>query len=130
MTSKHNDWIAHENLNIKGLARTRMAKSVLDAGWGSLIQKLVFKAEKAGRTVVSVNPAYTSQDCSLCGHREKHSLSVREFTCKGCGAFLNRDVNAAKNILAWSMPSWTQGGSVERACPEKPRPLGLGSFTS
>lgn len=121
-----NDWIAHENLSITGLARTRMARSVLDAGWGSLIEKLISKAEEAGRTVVGVHPAYTSQDCHLCGHREKHSLSVREFTCKGCGAFLNRDVNAAKNILAWSMPSWTQGGSVERACPEKPRSSELG----
>ncbi|MGY2894829.1 RNA-guided endonuclease InsQ/TnpB family protein [Deinococcus sp. UYEF24] len=123
---QENDWIAHENLNLKGLARTRMAKSVLDAGWGSLIEKITVKAECAGRVVVGVNPAYTSQDCHLCGHREKHPLSVREFTCKGCGAFLNRDVNAAKNILAWSMPSWTQGGSVERACPEKPRPSELG----
>ena len=103
-----------------------MARSVLAAGWGSLIEKLISKAEEAGRTVVGINPAYTSQDCHLCGHREKHSLSVREFTCKGCGAFLNRDVNAAKNILAWSMPSWTQGGSVERACPEKPRSSELG----
>ncbi|MDR6218816.1 transposase [Deinococcus soli (ex Cha et al. 2016)] len=123
---RENDWIAHENLSITGLARTRMARSVLDAGWGSLIEKLISKAVEAGRTVVGVHPAYTSQDCHLCGHREKHSLSVREFTCKGCGALLNRDVNAAKNILAWSMPSWTQGGSVERACPEKSCPLGLG----
>lgn len=125
LVRKH-DWIAHENLNINGLAKTRLAKSVLDAGWSSLLEKLRSKAADAGRTVVGVDPAYTSQDCHLCGYREKHALSVREFTCKGCGEHLNRDVNAAKNILAWSMPSWTQGGSVERACPEKPRPSGLG----
>lgn len=123
---RENDVIAHENLNIVGLARTRMAKSVLDAGWGGLLEKITAKAEWAGRVVVGVSPNFTSQDCHLCGSREKHSLSVREFTCKGCGAFLNRDVNAAKNILARSAPSWTQGGPVGRACPEKPLPLDMG----
>lgn len=123
---REHDLIAHENLNITGLARTRMAKSVLDAGWGSLIEKLHVKAEWAGRVVIAVNPEYTSQDCSACGHRERHPLSVREFTCVNCGTHHQRDVNAAKNILARSAPSWTQGGPVGRACPEKPRPLGLG----
>ena len=102
---QEHDLIAHEELNITGLARTRMAKSVLDAGWAGLLDKLTSKAEEAGRQVIGVDPRYTSQDCHKCGHREKHSLSVREFTCKGCGAVLNRDINAALNILARALPS-------------------------
>jgi putative transposase len=47
---------------------------------------------------VKVNPNYTSQDCNVCGHREKHPLWVREFICKGCGTRHHRDTNAAKNI--------------------------------
>lgn len=102
---REHDLIGHEELNITGLARTRIAKSVLDAGWAGLLDKLRAKAEEAGRVVVGVNPDYTSQDCHKCGYREKHSLSVREFTCKGCGAVLNRDWNAAMNVLARAAPS-------------------------
>ena len=123
---REHDLIAHEALNITGLARTRMARSVLDAGWAGLLDKLTSKAEWAGRQLVGVNPDYTSQDCHTCGFREKHALSVREFTCKGCGAILHRDVNAAMNILGKGLAIVAQRGSMERACSEKPRPLGLG----
>ncbi|WP_366140540.1 transposase [uncultured Thermus sp.] len=54
----------------------------------------------AGRRVIKVDPKYTSQDCPVCGHREKRPLWVREFTCPSCGALLHRDVAAAVNILA------------------------------
>lgn len=114
------DLIVHENLNIKGLARTRMAKSVLDAGWAGLLDKLTSKAAEAGRQLVGVSPDFTSQDCHKCGFREKHSLSVREFTCKRCGAVLNRDWNAAMNVLSKGLAFVTQGGPVGRACAEKP----------
>jgi putative transposase len=99
--------IAVEDLNVKGLARTRLAKSVHDAGWSTFLGILDAKAEDAGRQVVRVDPKYTSQDCSVCGYREKHGLSVREFTCRGCGVSHNRDRNAAKNILlrAGALPS-------------------------
>ncbi len=92
--------IVHEDLNILGLARSRTAKGVLDAGWAQFLAILAYKAEEAGRRVVGVDPKHTSQDCPVCGHREKKPLWVREFTCPACRASLHRDVAAAINILA------------------------------
>jgi len=96
------DLIVVEDLNIKGLSRTRMAKSVVDASWGQFTSILEFKAECAGATVIKVNPAYTTQTCSACGSVEGPKgiteLAIRGWTCS-CGAIHDRDVNAAKNIL-------------------------------
>ncbi|RIH86850.1 RNA-guided endonuclease InsQ/TnpB family protein [Calidithermus roseus] len=92
--------VVHEDLNILGLARSRTAKGVQDAGWAQFLQILAYKAEEAGRRVVGVDPKHTSQDCPVCGHREKKPLWVREFTCPACGASLHRDVAAALNVLA------------------------------
>jgi putative transposase len=94
--------IVHEDLNILGLARTRLAKSVLDAGWAQFLAILAYKAEEAGRRIIRVDPKYTSQDCPVCGHREKHPLWIRVYTCPQCGTLLHRDVAAALNILARS----------------------------
>lgn len=94
--------IVHEDLNILGLARSRTAKGVHDAGWAQFLQILAYKAEEAGRRVIGVDPKHTSQDCPVCGHREKKPLWVREFTCPACGASLHRDVAAAINVLARS----------------------------
>ncbi|RIH74121.1 transposase, IS605 OrfB family [Calidithermus terrae] len=94
--------IVHEDLNVIGLARTRLAKGVLDAGWGQFLAILAYKAEEAGRRVVGVDPKHTSQDCPVCGYREKRPLWVREYTCPQCGAHQHRDVAAATNILARS----------------------------
>jgi putative transposase len=94
------DLIAVEKLNIKGLSKGMLAKQVLDVSWSSFFHKLKYKAENAGRELIEVNPAYTSQDCSGCGHREKKSLSVRKHNCQNCGLVLHRDHNAALNILA------------------------------
>jgi putative transposase len=95
---KENDVIVHENLNINGLAKGMLAKSVHDVSWGRLLEFIRYKAENAGRTVVAVSPNYTSQDCSVCGHREKKALWVRQFTCTGCGTQHHRDTNASINI--------------------------------
>jgi putative transposase len=73
-------------------------KSIQDAGWYSFRQILTCKAECAGKRVVEVPPAYTSQDCSSCGERVEKSLSVRTHVCTNCGLLLDRDENAAKNI--------------------------------
>jgi putative transposase len=73
-------------------------KSIQDAGWYAFRQILTCKAEWAGKRVVAVPPAYTSQDCSGCGEREEKSLSVRTHVCTHCGLILDRDENAAKNI--------------------------------
>lgn len=86
------------------LAKTRMAKSVLDSGWGMLKTQLQYKGEHAGRCVEVVSERYTSQACSACGSlsgpRGQDMLVVREWTCGDCGESHDRDVNAARNILA------------------------------
>ena len=92
------DVVAHEKLNIKGLARTRLAKSILDAAWGQFLEMGAFKAEKVGKLTSPQNPNSTSIDCSSCGERVPKALSERMHRC-ACGLVLCRDVNAAKNIL-------------------------------
>ncbi len=92
------DVVAHEELNIKGLARTRLAKSVLDAGWSSFLSILTNKAEKAGLLVVPVSAHNTSQDCSNCGKRVPKKLHIRWHDCPDCGCSKDRDHNAAINI--------------------------------
>jgi putative transposase len=91
--------IAVEDLNVKGLARSHVAKSIGDAGWGKFLNMLSYKAERAGGQFVAVNPNGTSQYCSGCGSRVEKSLSVRVHACPQCGLVLNRDVNAARNVL-------------------------------
>jgi putative transposase len=89
--------IAHENLNIKGLAKSKLAKSVNDAGWGQFLQILNTKAASAGCLVVAVNPNGTSQECSDCGATVPKVLADRWHSCQ-CGASYDRDHNAARNI--------------------------------
>jgi len=90
--------IGVEDLNITGLAGSMLAKSVHDAGWSQLIWILSCKAEEAGRTLVKVNPAGTTQDCSACGRHVPKTLSERWHSCV-CGLSMSRDLNAALNIL-------------------------------
>ena len=75
-------------------------KSIHDAGWGHFLNILTFTAACAGKRVEAVHPAYTSQDCSGCGARIQKSLSVRTHVCASCGLMLDRDTNAARNILS------------------------------
>jgi putative transposase len=88
------------------LAKTRMAKSVLDSGWGMLIRQLQYKGEYAGRCVSVVSERNTTRACSSCGALAGPSgldrLVVRQWCCPACGAEHDRDVNAARNILAGS----------------------------
>ena len=76
-----------------------LAKSMSDAGWSAFLTILAFKAANAGRQVVAVDPAFTSQTCSGCGRVVQKGLSVRWHSCPECGTELHRDHNAAKNIL-------------------------------
>ena len=92
------DVIAVEKLNIKGLARTPLAKSIHDAGWGQFLSILTNKAENAGLKVIAVSPNSTSQECSNCGHKVKKPLSQRIHNCPVCHTSLCRDLNAAINI--------------------------------
>ncbi|NES68951.1 MAG: IS200/IS605 family element transposase accessory protein TnpB [Okeania sp. SIO2D1] len=97
---KEYDLIAVENLNIKGLARnSKLSKSIYDVAWGAFIDKLNAVAVKRGVHVVKVNPHNTSQNCSNCGHKVPKTLSVRTHSCPKCKTVLDRDENAAKNIL-------------------------------
>ena len=93
------DLIAFENLNIKGLARTRLAKSILDAAWGSFLQILQAVAVKCGKLSVGTDARATSINCSGCGERVEKDLSVRIHECPHCQLVIDRDWNAAQNIL-------------------------------
>jgi putative transposase len=93
------DTIYHEELQIANMVKNhRLAKSIQDAGWRSFLTILSFKAACAGRSVIAVNPAFTSQRCSGCGVLVAKGLSVRWHSCPDCGTSLHRDHNAAKTI--------------------------------
>lgn len=91
--------IAAEDLNIKGLARTRTSKSINDAGWGQFLNMIAYKAEDAGRVFVRVNPAGTSQTC-ICGAEVRKTLSQRWHLCLSCGLSASRDHVSAQVILS------------------------------
>ncbi|GIV87821.1 MAG: transposase [Chloroflexus sp.] len=94
------DHIVVEKLNIRGMVRNhRLATSIHDAGWGVFLNILLAKAASAGRVVVEVNPAGTSQMCAQCGESVPKRLAVRWHSCPYCGCELHRDHTAALNIL-------------------------------
>lgn len=93
------DVIAHEDLVVARMVHGNLAKHIYDARWSMLLNVIAFKAESAGKRTVSVRAHGTSQECSGCGETVPKSLSVRWHKCK-CGVSLDRDVNAAKVILA------------------------------
>jgi putative transposase len=94
-----NDLVAYEDLRIKNLVKNHcLSLSINDAGWYQFRKWLEYFGVKFGRITVAVNPAYTSQKCSQCGTQVKKSLSMRTHVCK-CGFILDRDWNAAINIL-------------------------------
>ncbi len=98
------DFIAFEDLNVQGMVRNHhLAKSIADAGWHGLVQFVTNKAESAGRQVVRVDPRHTSQICSTCTIIVKKTLAERVHRCPHCGTTLDRDVNAAINILMRAM---------------------------
>jgi putative transposase len=91
-----------EDLNIKGMVKNHsLASAIMDSCWGKLRQLTAYKAERrGGGRVIFVNPAGTSQKCSGCGEIVQKPLSERVHICKRCGLIIDRDVNAARNILA------------------------------
>ena len=101
------------------LVKTKMAKSTLDAGWASLRAMLEYKSHQAGIVFEVVNESYTTQTCSCCGSipasspKGRAGLRIREWTCSECGAVHDRDVNAAKNILARGLARLAEGTPAE-----------------
>ncbi|MFE2095359.1 RNA-guided endonuclease InsQ/TnpB family protein, partial [Streptomyces sp. NPDC059460] len=97
---RENQAVAVEDLSVKGLARTRLAKSIHDAGWSAFVSMLEYKAARYGRTFFRIGRFEpTSQVCSVCGVKDgPKPLHVRIWTCGACGAVLDRDVNAAVNV--------------------------------
>jgi len=103
------DQIVLEDLHIHGMVRNRhLSKSILDAGWGYLKQRLADKAVEAGRQIILVHPAYTSKTCSSCGELFPDlSLADRWMECS-CGLSMDRDVNAALNIFRVGHTRWDE----------------------
>jgi putative transposase len=109
------DIIVVGDVSSSKLARTRMAKSVLDAGWTTLRNQLSYKAIRHGGTYIEVNEAYTSQTCSACGALPDGrpggiaGLGIRRWECGDCGASHDRDVNAARNIARLGLETLGEG---------------------
>jgi putative transposase len=96
---RERDVIYHEDLQTANLLQNHhLVKSISDAGWSAFLSILSDKAACAGRSMIAVPPAFTSQRCSGCGIVVAKGLSIRWHTCPDCGTSLHRDHNAAKNI--------------------------------
>lgn len=109
------DRIIVEDLNIKGMARNHsLAKSIHDVAWGAFFNITKVKAENAGRWFERIPAQYTSQTCSACGHRQKMPLKVRVFDCEICHIQIQRDHNAAINILGRGAAS-VEGDGTRRS---------------
>ena len=103
-----NDLIAYENLQIQNLVKNHnLAKSINDVAWYQFRVWLEYFAWKFGKITIAVNPKYTSQKCSNCGSIVKKSLSTRTHQCH-CGTYLDRDENAAINILREALRTFGQ----------------------
>ncbi|WP_246273285.1 RNA-guided endonuclease InsQ/TnpB family protein [Candidatus Hakubella thermalkaliphila] len=93
--------IAHENLNIKGIARTSLAKSTHDVGWAQFLAILSYKAAEAGTSVIAIPANNTTQACSVCGALPVTPLTLKDrvYSCAHCHQVSDRDLNAARNVL-------------------------------
>ena len=114
IVAKHNN-IALEDIQVQNLTKSAkgtvenpgknvaqksgLNRSILEQQWGAFGQQLDYKTDSAGGQVVRVPAAYTSQECHVCGHRQKMPLQTRTYRCESCGQESDRDINAAKNIL-------------------------------
>jgi putative transposase len=122
---RENQAVCVEDLAVSGLGRTRLAKSVHDAGWSAFVGMLEYKAARYGRMFAKVDRfAPTSQVCSACGVKDgPKPLAVREWTCTGCGTTHDRDVNAAKNVFKLGRQMVAAGcAETLNACGAQVRP--------
>jgi putative transposase len=114
---RENQAVAVEDLPVAGLGRTRLAKSVHDAGWSGFVAMLEYKARLYGRVFHRIGRFEpTSRTCSACGIKDSPKpLHVREWTCPACGVRLDRDINAAVNVAR-------AAGLAVTACGAQVRP--------
>lgn len=116
-----NDMIFVGDVSSEKLARTHLSKSIADSGWSTFRRMLSYKAIRHGGVMVEVDERMTSQTCSCCGALPDErpagiaGLGIREWTCGGCGASHDRDVNAARNILARGLASLEEGAAQMRS---------------
>jgi putative transposase len=123
---RDNQAVAVEDLTVKALGRTRMAKSVHDAGWSAFVGMLEYKARLYGREFHRIGRFEpTSQTCSQCGVKDgPKPLHVRAWRCQGCGAWLDRDINAAVNVARAAGLAVTACGAQVRPGASPPAPRG------
>jgi putative transposase len=120
-----NDLIAVEDLNVAGMVRNHsLARVISDCGWGEFRRQLEYKCERYGRALITADRWFpSSKTCSACGHLlAELSLKTRHWQCPSCGTRHDRDVNAAKNILAAGLAVGTGNGA--HACGADVRPQG------
>jgi putative transposase len=114
---RDNDTIVIEDLNVSGMVRNRhLARAISDCGWGEFRRQLEYKCQRYGRQLVVIDRWYpSSKTCSTCGHLlDELSLSTRTWECPSCGTRHDRDINAAKNILAAGQAVTACGADVRR----------------
>lgn len=115
---RENQAVYVEDLAVNGLGRTRLAKSVHDAGWSSIVTMLEYKAARYGRTFARVDRFFpSSQVCSACGFKDgPKPLDVRAWTCANCGIAHDRDINAARNIRTEGRKVAAGRAETQNAC--------------
>ncbi len=134
---RDHDVIVIEDLNVSGMVRNRsLAKAISDCGWGEFRRQLEYKCDRAGRHLIVIDRWYpSSKTCSSCGHLlASLSLSTRTWQCPSCGTRHDRDINAAKNILAAGLAVTACGGDVRHSgsarvrspAKQEPRPARAG----
>jgi putative transposase len=128
---RENQTVCVESLAVKNLVRSHaLAKAISDVGWGELVRQLEYKAAWYGRTLVKIDRWYpSSKRCHACGHLlDSLDLATRQWTCPKCGVRHDRDINAAKNILAVGLTVNACGEAVRpgRAMPNPARPSEAG----
>lgn len=108
---RENSFIVLEDLNVEGMSRSRLARSIGDVSWGMFRDMLQYKSQWYGRQFVLVDPKYTSQTCFRCGHVSGNNRKTQsKFKCEKCGFEANADENAAKNILGRAYPTYRNVG--------------------
>jgi putative transposase len=120
---RENQVICLESLAVKNMLKNhKLAKAIADVGWSELVRQLEYKAAWYGRTIVKIDRWYpSSKTCSVCQHvREALTLDIRSWTCPNCGTCHERDINAAKNILAAGLVASDCGGIVRHGRVQAP----------